>query len=230
MININILPEHLRPIKRSPLPYVVSILFAAVCLLIAGVIFLTTQTRILARNIQKDALENKYKEYELIVKESNDLDEQKKKLRNKIDTIEEIVRDRMIWSRQLWNLVRLAPDNLWYSGFIEDSKEFKSTRIEKDPNSKTGGTRQVNVTYRRPILRVSGYVVTTPELTADVNPFATATETDPEFSKMFSLETTALKETLFEDRPVKNFTLEFQIKSPGQVIESAPAAAGGAAK
>lgn len=214
MININLLPTHLRPIKRSPIPYLISIAISALLLAAVGAIFVQVTATKYSKLAELTALQEEYKKYESVVNESKKIAADEQKIKDKIATIVEIVSDRIIWSRQLWNLSRLAPPNLWYSGFAEDSKEIKETIEEMDP--KTKKMVKKDITKRRALLRVSGYVITTPELQADVNPFLISTEQDKEFSKLFSLQTPSFKDTLFEDRPVKSFTLEFEIKPEGK--------------
>ena len=73
--------------------------------------------------------------------------------------------------------------------------------------------KTVNVS--KPILRVSGYVVSTPDKPSDVSPLTDALSADPEFSSMFLMEPPSFSDTDFEGFPVKKFTLEFQISPEG---------------
>ena len=89
MITINLLPHHLRPIKRTPLPYLASLALLILALLVMAMLFLNSQSAI--RSAQR---EYKDKEDELaalsdIVEEFNQLSEEKLRLEEKITIIKE---------------------------------------------------------------------------------------------------------------------------------------------
>lgn len=213
MIRINLLPYHLRPIKRTPIPYIISGLVLIIALLVMAAMFISKQSVI----GEKRRLHAEYTEelatLDVIVKKANELAIQKEQLAEKIKTIDEIVRDRITWSRQLWNLSRLAPENLWFSDISVETKHIRERRTEIDP--KTNQLKTTDVTIQRSMLKVSGYVIEGPDGSNDVSPFALATEQDPEFSKLFQIETSSLKDMDFEGYSVKSFTLEYRIWSGG---------------
>ncbi len=212
MIRVNLLPYHLRPIKRTPVPYILSV---AVLLLAVGAmaaVFLGIQGQVAVKQAELDGILNKLSDLQAVVDEYNDLENKKEQLASKIATIDEIVRDRIIWSRQLWNLSRLAPDNFWYREIRVGTKQFR----EKVPtfDKATKKTVMKDISVSKPILTVSGYVVATEETGVSMSPFARATEQDEEFSSLFQLETSSLKDTEFEEYPVREFSLEY-VLTPG---------------
>jgi len=149
-----------------------------------------------------------------VVNESKRLTALEEELAVKITTINEIIQARILWSRQLWNLDRLAPENFWYSGIKVAKKPYTEQVMVIDPNTKKQVSKEVTV--QKPMLQVSGYVVATQGSTSDVSPLALATEQDPEFSSLFQLDTSSLKDTDFEGQPVKSFTLEYFIRPGGE--------------
>jgi hypothetical protein len=213
MIDVNLLPHHLRPIKRTPLPYLAAFLVAGVALSVMGYMFVKSQAQIVSRNHELAGLMAQIKELEPIMQEAKRLEDQKQILATKIATIKEIVAGRIIWSRQLFNLGRLAPSNLWYSGFKVTQKQFKEVRKVIDKNTKQPKNESVMVS--KPVLQVSGFVADTPNASSDVSSFALAAEQDSEFSDLFQLETSQLSDTEFAGSDVKSFTLEFRILSEG---------------
>ncbi|MBI5091448.1 MAG: hypothetical protein HZB26_03290 [Candidatus Hydrogenedentes bacterium] len=221
MIVINLLPRHLRPIKRTPLPYILSGLFLLLVILASASVWLTTEASIAnKKNIyaehkkEMDALQD-------VVNESNDLVKKKIQLKAKTDTIQEIVRDRIIWSRQLWNLARLAPENLWYDGVSVETVSKQQTRevIEEttDPTTKqkVKKTVQKQETVQVPVLKVSGSVIPGADGANDVSPLLLVTEKDPEFAAMFKIDDQEVKNEVVDGRQTKHFVLSFVILSGG---------------
>jgi hypothetical protein len=223
MIAINLLPEHLRPIKRTPLPYIAGIALLTLAILGMAFVYLQNQGEIGKANDQlaenKAALDN----LKSIVDKSNALVDEKTKLAAKLETIQEIVNDRIIWSRQLHNLNRLAPPNLWFQGISVENKPFKERIPVEDPRTKKIKEKVVRID--RPVLRLEGYVISVDGETPTISPLTLATEEDDEFSRRFQLLTTAFADTTFETFPVRSFTLEYSIEFPKSVTEEATEAA-----
>jgi hypothetical protein len=222
MIRINLLPHHLRPIKRSPIPYLVWAAFFVLCMGYIALSFLATEGQILAVKADLARHQDELAKLEAIVKESNELEASKLQLADRIATIQEIIKDKIIWSRELWNLSRLTPPNVWYSDIAVVPKNFE-TQIEEmdpktgkpkiDPQTKRVVMKRIQVT--RPILRVSGYITNSEDGTQDLGPLTDALTSDPEFSKTFQLEQPSFENAQFEGFDVKKFTLEFLI-NPGE--------------
>lgn len=226
MININLLPHHLRPIKRTPLPYIAVGIVAIVAVLYIAFSFISTSAQILGRQAQLAAHQHELEQMKKIVEESNELEKAKLQLADKIATIQDIASNRIVWSRELFNLSRLKPDNFWYSEIIEDKKSYPMQVPVMDPKT---GKQKINETTKKPefkmeqiskpILRLTGYVVAGPDGRSDVSPLTDALSTDPEFIGMFQMEPPSFSDTEFQGFPVKKFTLEFQIQPEGEAAQ-----------
>jgi hypothetical protein len=221
MIRINLLPYHLRPVKRTPLPYVLGVAIWVLALLYMASAYISTQNDIATRETEYAENAAVLAGLQPVIEKSNELEKQKIQLRDKEIAIQEIMKDRIIWSRQLWSLSRLAPDNFWYNTIRTTLKPMREKRPVIDPQTKlpkknaaTGQDEYRDETVQRPILEVSGYVVATPEAEASVNPLMYATENDQEFSSLFQLFPPRFKDTTFNEYPVRNFTVEYLI-APG---------------
>lgn len=218
MISINLLPHHLRPIKRTPVPYIAVGILAVLAVAYIAFSFISTQAQIMGKQSQLAAHQKELEEMKAIVEESNQLEKRKLQLADKINTIQEIAANRIVWSRELFNLSRLKPDNFWYSEILESSKSYSVQQPELDPktgkpkiNETTKKPEMKTVSITKPILRVTGYVVAGADGRSDVSPLTDALSSDPEFAKMFQMEPPSFSDTEFEGFPVKKFTLEFQI-------------------
>jgi hypothetical protein len=214
MININLLPWHLRPIKRSPAPYVASLLAAGLVLLALAGMWVDKQRQIGdQRAILKDNSE-KLQSLQSIVDEFDRLEKQKLELADKVSIINEILADRIIWSRQLWNVSRLTPDNFWFSSIAVKEKQFTETRKEINPQTKKEEVKKI--TIRKPILELMGYVIEGTDGTSDINPLTFNMQDDKEFSSIFQLDLPKFQDTLFEGYKVRGFTLEYLINQGGR--------------
>jgi len=154
-----------------------------------------------------------------VIEEYNALEQQKVELAKRIDIINEIVSDRIIWSRQLWNLSRLTPDNIWLSGVKIEERSIKTTQIVYDPKRKE--YKEKRVVLKKPVLAVSGYVVPDADRQMRFFPFTEATENDEEFSAMFELRDQKREVTSFNGRPVLSFELDYLILQgkSGEAVE-----------
>lgn len=218
MIIINLLPEALRPIKRTPLPYILSIGFFIALMLGAGLVFLGVRGRVSTTLDDLNARKTELATLEPIVKESNELTDKKLGLQTKITTIQEILSDRIIWSQQLHSLASLTPDNIWYSRIRTTSQTASQSTIKLDPktgdpvvNPKTGEVQYERVRVKQPILEISGYVVTDAQGNNNIFPLTERTSQDEAFSSQFTFIRPWLQDTEFEGFPVRGFTLEYVI-------------------
>jgi hypothetical protein len=213
MITVNLLPYELRPVKRTPLPYIgVGASFILVLAVITlsffkGVADIAQATRILDEHKVELAV------LQPVVEDYNSLTQQKLTLATQVNTISEISSDRIIWSRQLFNLNRLALENMWYEGIEVATKPFTETSIEY--NERTQKNETVTKRIDRQVLTLSGYVIPGDDGQASVSPFTLATESDDEFSTLFQLELSTFKDTLFEEVGVREFKLEYLIHRGG---------------
>jgi hypothetical protein len=222
MITINLLPKHLRPIKRTPIPHILSILVLMAAVAGMGFIFLTLKAQVFIVQGELEALQSDLAELDGVVKEYNQLLEDEARLASRIKAIEEITRDRIIWSRQLYNLDRLAPDNLWYTEIGIDTKRVPKEEQVIGQDGKpmmdpaTGRPRMRTVNVEVPVLKVRGYATPTPDGRFDTGAFARAAESDEEFSSLFQIEPPRIEDTVYEGYDVREFTFEFGIRKGGE--------------
>lgn len=219
MILINLLPEELRPIKRTPLPYIVSGGAFIGAIAVMALMFLSGVARVSGLNSELAKNEADLNALKTVVDEYNSLNQKKVNLKDKIATIQEILSDRKIWSEHLHKLASLTPENIWYSRIRAYSvsqqvtvpkmdSETKKQAI--DPNTKQPQTERK--TMNVPILEVSGYVINDATGIANVAPLSEATSTDPEFSKHFDFDNVSkLEDTEFKSFAVRSFTLQYKI-------------------
>jgi hypothetical protein len=216
MININLLPWHLRPIKRSPVPYVVSLLVAGLVVLILAGMWVDKQGEIREQRATLEDNKQKLDALQAIVDEYERLEKQKVELADKVSIINEILADRIIWSRQLWNVSRLTPENFWYSSIAVKEKQI--TEMRKSINPQTKKEEQKKVTVRRPVFELTGYVIEGADGTSDINPLTFNLQDDQEFSSTFLLDLPKFQDTLFEGYKVREFTLEYLISQGGRGV------------
>jgi Tfp pilus assembly protein PilN len=209
MIKINLLPQHLRPVKRSPLPYLASGAILAVAVLAMLGLWVRLQTQIAAKEADRVAHQTQLDTLRPIVDECNQLADQKLRLADKMSIIQEIVSDRIIWSRQLFNIGRLTPDNFWYSGINEKEKTTKEMRLVFDEKTKKEEMKPVTVKHR--VLEVSGYVIEGPGGNNDIYPLTLNLEQDKEFASLFQFSSPKLVDTEFKGYRVRSFVLEYLI-------------------
>lgn len=220
MILINLLPEELRPIKRTPLPYIVTggALIAAIAVM--ALMFLGNLATQASLRSEYKGLEADLTKLKPIVDEHNELQAKKVNLKDKIETIQIILSDRKIWSEHLHKLASLTPDNVWYSRIRVYAKPDKQVRQKLNPQTKkpeidpkTGVAKMETINIKVPILEVSGYVVNDESGTANVAPLSEATAKDPEFSKHFEFDNLSkLEDTEYKGFAVRSFTLQYKVR------------------
>src|SRR5690606_12359413 len=130
MIHINLLPHSLRPVKRTPIPYIISVLVVILALLGMGYFYTNTQLQIADARARLNKYTADFNDLEAVVEDYNSMVNQKRTLSLKIETINDIVKDRIIWSEQLFNLTRILPENAWLSDFrVEVKPETESQMV-----------------------------------------------------------------------------------------------------
>ena len=214
MITINLLPHELRPIKRTPLPHILSSGVLLLVLLMVASVFFNNKRSIANAQAKLNQHQQELAELQPIVDEYNSLSEQKIALSKQVETIHEIANDRIVWSRQLFNLARLAPDNLWYDRITVTAKSFPE--VETFYNEATKQQEQRTIRVSKNVLTVSGYVVPGEDGKASISPFTIATATDEEFSSLFQLDLSMFRDTDFDNVSVREFTLEYIVTPEGE--------------
>ena len=214
MITINLLPSELRPIKRTPLPYILTTVL--VVLSLGWCLTKYTDNLQELRGQEKTLAQN---EKELLsLKESvetyNKLSEEKQLLASQLNTIDEITSDRIVWSEQLHSLTRLALTNMWYSNMAVKTRVSTITKEIVDPESGKKKTIKEKITEN--VLTLEGFVSPDSEGRTSISPFTSATELDPAFSSQFQfIDFSMSDDIVFEDVTVKEFSLEYLISRGG---------------
>jgi len=219
MILVNLLPQDLRPIKRTPVPYILSVGFLIGALAAMAALYLAGLGTAARIGSELASTEDALNKLAPVIQEHNELSERKIALQDKIETIQEIQGDRKIWSEHLHKLATLTPENIWFSRIRETSQTFRETVEKRDP--KTGNpvinptTKQPEIevrNVRKPVLEVRGYVINDAETgRANIAPLSNATDADPLFSRHFKQISPAFTDTEFNGFRVRSFTLTYQI-------------------
>lgn len=218
MITINLLPEELRPIQRTPLPHILSLLVLAAALFFMGKTYLSmtmqlnsVEHQIKTAQVELKALESTVKEYEMLLK-------QKDLLQKKIGAIQTILSDRTIWSEHLHQLAVLTPENIWYKRIRITTRRFTEEQPAIDPRTglieidqRTGKQKMARVSVDRPILEISGYAIDDETGMSSTANLATKTAEDEAFSSLFTLYTSKITDTDFDGYPAREFTFEYLI-------------------
>ena len=179
MIQTNLLPYHLRPVKRSALPYIASLaVLIAVLAAMAG-LGLSSQAQIAVARGRLAAHQSDYEGLRTFVDEFKQLQAQKERLADKIAIIQDIVGERIIWSEQLWSISRLTPENFWFSNITEKEKSRREKRYVY--NSKTKKEELKTVTVKHRVLELAGYVIEGADGTNNIYPLTFNLEQDPAF-------------------------------------------------
>lgn len=213
MITVNLLPYELRPFKRTPLPYILSGTTFILCVGIIAIVFLKNIADIAGATRTLNEHKAELNRLQPVVEEYNAITQKKLKLAEQVQTINEIASDRIIWSRQLYNLNRLVLENMWYDEIDVSLKPFTETHLVY--NERTKQDEMVTERIDRQVLTLSGYVVPGKDGQAAVGPFTLLTENDPEFSDLFQLELSTINDTQFEEVGVREFKLEYVIRRGG---------------
>jgi Tfp pilus assembly protein PilN len=141
MIVVNLLPEELRPIKRTPLPHLASLLVLVLAIGAMGLLFLAKIGEISDTNAKLATAEQELDALKEIVEDYNALSAKKQQLENKINVIQEILADRIIWSEQLHELSTLTPENFWYERIRVTSKTVREERVVIDEKNRSARRR-----------------------------------------------------------------------------------------
>lgn len=220
MIRINLLPKDMRPVQRTPLPHIMSLLVLVAVLMFMGNVFVNLQgeLRTVERKIEKS--EKELAGLADVVKEYDVLTKQKLLLQRKIVAIQDILKGRTIWSEQLLKLTTLTPDNIWYKRIRMVVKKFSEEKPVLDKKTgkpvmdpKTGLPKMAKVPVEKQVLEISGYAIDDESGVSSTSTLAAQTTGDELFSSIFSLYTSKIEDTDFNGYPVREFTFEYLIGS-----------------
>jgi hypothetical protein len=212
MITINLLPYELRPIKRTPLPYIGgAIAFVAVLAMIV-LTYLSARSDVNGASVLLLTHQQEFLALEPVVTEYNTLNARKQLLDKKAKTIEEIVADRLTWSRQLFDFSRLLPDNMWYGAIEVTLDKYTVPQTVTDAN---GVTTTIHVPRTRQIVTLDGFVRPGEDGQSTVNPLMLSFESDEKFSKMFTLNPVSYDDIIKDGLPVRTFTIPMIVNPEG---------------
>ena len=223
MIVINLLPEDLRPIKRTPLPHLLSLLVMLLTVAALGWLFLAISGKIADKNRDLAKANEELAGLSAVVEEYNALSEKKQQLEDKITVIQEILSDRIIWSEQLHRLSKLTPDNFWYQRIRETSKTVRVDRVAVDEKTgepvkdKNGQEKIVRENVKRPVFELSGYVINDEQGSNTIYPLTYATTQDEQFSEIFTLDSPQITDSEYNGYSVRGFVLEYRINTGGEL-------------
>lgn len=213
MITINLLPIELRPIKRTPVPYILSAVIIVMAAAVCGNMFIANSLEISNLDSTLDQNEKVLASLKESVDKYNRLSEEKKLLAAQLNTIDEIASDRNIWSRHLYKLSELSLSNMWYSKIMVKTRVTSVEKEEYDPKSKK--TKTVKSKETQSVLNLEGFVSPDSSGQLSIHPFTSSAEADEEFSEKFLLDQWNMTDTFFEDVAVKEFSLEYIILRGG---------------
>lgn len=221
MILVNLLPHDLRPIKRTPLPHVLSLLALAGALVAMGIVFLSLQAEKSGKQAQLDKINARLKELEPIREDYKRLKSEEKTLRAKVEVIEAILEARIVWSEQLDRLVKLTPENIWYDrvwvSLEDDTREVvvldeKTRQPVIDP--KTNREKVETIKTKEHRLHISGYAKTDENGGLEITPLLNNLRSDSQFATIFPFKDARYEDTAFGGYPVRKFTSDYRI-TPG---------------
>lgn len=216
MIIINLLPVHLRPVKRTPLPHLISlsVLAATVVGLIGA--FLAGQAKLGAQKEQLDQKQLEFNGLKDVVKEHNEAEKTKEEFKERFLAVKEILKDRVIWSEQLDKLASLTPDNIWYKELRLTEKPFQEMQPKKGsdgkPVMKDGKPEMELVPGKRSVLEVSGYSKPDDQGHDYIYELISKAGSDPGFSKRFEVTAMPKIERIkIGDKLISSFTQDFNV-------------------
>lgn len=228
MIRINLLPEEQRPKVKTPLPYMVSGLILFLALAGMGWLWISAQQVMAKQHDQLAKYREDIQQYGDVVQKYNDLQKQRIEFARKIEIIQEIVSDRIIWSKELWRLSKLTPDNVWYTGIAIADRMETSTVTVYDPKKKKDIEKKERI--KIPVLEVKGYVIPDKSGRTGISPLLFNAEEDANFAKQFKLRSHEVANIDYSGVPALSFILEFQILQNTPKSGAADAAPGDAAE
>ena len=213
MIYINLLPEHLRPIKRTPVPYLVSTGLFVVAVLFMGISYIGTRHQIVLQNSALESVRSDLRQLEDVINRSKSLAKRKRDFASRLMTIKEIAGDRIVWSRQLWNLSRLTLDNMWYDKIQVKQIPIMEEKTTFNPQTQKEETKNEMVMYD--FLVLEGFIARGEDGNFSLGELLERMAEDEEFSALFELGFPTFSDADEAGQLVRKFTLECRIKAQG---------------
>ena len=221
MIDINLLPDELRPRPRSPLPYMMTIVLAVAVVLFCLVSFVGKWQTISGFEKRITELDEQIAEVHESAEAVKKLEADSRLLNAKQVAISTIMSDRIVWSKVINMLTKLVPEDVWLSDLDVSSK---SVPVQV-PNPDSQAVQKTVTQYvMRRKLEVTGYALSPREEEGvnHVGRFVSAMEDEedqnynPEFAALFrNPEPQSIDDGVFEDTPVKEFKIWCDIAKKG---------------
>ena len=219
MIRINLLPHHLRPIQRTPLPYILSAAVLVATVAFMATWFMSVQAEYRGVDAKFAGVAKDLSSLAPVVDEYNGLVKEKVRLQDKVETIRPILQDRLLWSQWLHQVAKLTPENIWYKRIrtitrkfqMEKPKVGKTGQIERDQAS--GLPIMEKVPVDKQFLEVSGYAVEDENGQSSTAALAESTRNDDEFSRKFTMSSPRIEDIEFNGYAVRSFTFEYEVLS-----------------
>ncbi len=223
MITINLMPPHLRPIKRTALPHLISLIVLALALAAMAWHFMGMRAKISLEEAQLAQLEAKLATYDEVMRVHQEYKETERDFAKKVRIIRDILDNRMIWSKHLDSLAELTPKNIWYKqlriikrNYTVETPEFdKKGKPVLDKNKKPKMKKE---TRQRDVLEVSGYIDSAAKGQEGVSELiGNTTNPDTDFSRFFKAGMDPeIFNTEFGDVALKGFKLTYDIWPRGE--------------
>ena len=221
MIDINLLPVELRPRPRSPLPYLLTIVLAVAVVIYCLIAFVGKWRTISDFEKRIIKLDEQIAEVHESAEAVKELEAGNRLLNAKQAAISTIMPDRIVWSKVIVMLAELVPEDVWLSDLAVSSK---SVPIQvPNPDSQSAQKTVTEYVSRRK-LEVTGYALSLREEEGvnHVGRFVSAMENEqdpnykPEFAALFNNpDPQSVDDAVFEDTPVKEFTIWCDIVKKG---------------
>lgn len=218
MIRINLLPKELRPVQRTPIPHIISLLILAAILVFMFNMYASLRQDLTIVTGRVNKQQRELAGLQEAVEEHKSLIQQKALLQRKILAIQEILEGKTVWSEQLHQLASLTPENIWYKRIRITSKKFSEEQPAVDKktgkvvlDARTGQPRMTRVSVDKQILEVSGYAIDDEHGMSSTSTLAARTTSDAQFSSYFVLYNSKIGDTDFNGYPVREFTFEYII-------------------
>ncbi len=161
MINVNLLPPELRPVRRSSVPYLAVLMAGAVALVALVSIFMASQARIEGKKTSLEDLQAELQHVRQSADKVRKLEAQQAAVAAKSQAIDEITSDRIVWSEQLHHFAKLLPKDIWLQDIEVEHKTRKKTIPIPDAKEGEPTTKQIIVPYKS--LKLIGYALSPKE-------------------------------------------------------------------
>ena len=213
MINVNLLPPELRPVRKNPMPYIGVTIAGAVVIIALLSIFMVNQRAVANKEDELEGLKGELERVRESAEKVKELEAKEVSIAAKDKAIKEITADRIVWSEQLYYLARLMPDDVWLKD-VEVETKTRKVMVPNPDADKEGQPPMKSKVVQYQSLTLTGYALSDKEEMGVnlVGVFVRAIENDPDFTRYFkSPEPRLLKDEEFAGINVKEFEVNCEI-------------------